>query len=182
MFLKIISDNLTNENLLKFNANWIDESMKKKNVCFAFSKILQEFVRSTLNMIIMMYVIYCCLQDDDETFKKSEIKTRNNILKFYRNLASFLYFLIKFSAELFNFDRRFSAIIKSFIFSAIDDAIVDYRLWNFSTIRMKLNQLLSRNTLKLFIKKIRANTLKIMFKFLKTIKTAKKLYFEINLF
>ena len=40
----------------------------------------------------------------------------------------------------------------------------------------------NRNTLKSFVKKIRANILKIMFKFLIIIKKAKKLCFEINLF
>ena len=48
--------------------------------------------------------------------------------------------------------------------------------------RMKLNQLFNQNTLKLFIKKIWTNTLKIMSEFLKIIKKAKKLYFKINSF
>ena len=78
--------------------------MKIKNVCFAFSKISLKFIKSTLNMIIMIYVVYRCLQNDDETFEKSEIEIRNNILKFYKNLASFLYFSIEFSAELFSFN------------------------------------------------------------------------------
>ena len=47
---------------------------------------------------------------------------------------------------------------------------------------MKLNQLFNRNTSKSFIKKIRANTLKTMSKFLKIIKKVKKLCFEINSF
>ena len=47
---------------------------------------------------------------------------------------------------------------------------------------MKLNQLFKRNTSRLFVKKIQTNTLKIMFEFLKMIKKAKKLYFEINSF
>ena len=102
--------------------------MKMKNVCFAFSKVSREFIESTLNMIIMMYVVYRCLQNDDETFEESEVEIRNDILKLYRDFASFLYLSIKFSAELFNFSRRFLATIKTSIFSAIDDVIVDYRL------------------------------------------------------
>ena len=42
--------------------------------------------------------------------------------------------------------------------------------------------MLNRNTSRSFVKKIRTNTLKTMFKFLKMIKKAKKLCFEINLF
>ena len=182
MLLKIIFDNLTKKNLLKFNANWIDESMKMKNVCFASSKVSKEFIESTLNMIIMMYIVYRCLQNDDEIFEKSKIETRNDILKFYKNLASSLYLSIEFSAELFSFNRRFLATIKTSIFSAIDDVIIDRWLWNFSTMRMKLNQLLNQNTSKLFVKKIWTNTLKIMSEFLKMIKKAKKLCFEINSF
>ena len=182
MLLKIIFDNLTKKNLLKFNANWIDESMKMKNVCFASSKVSREFIKSTLNMIIMMYVAYRCLQNDDETFEKSEIEIRNDVLKFYRNLASSSYFSIEFSAKLFSFSRRFLATIKTSIFFAIDDVIIDRRLWNFSTMRIKLNQLLNQNTSKSFVKKIRTNILKIMSEFLKMIKKAKKLCFEINSF
>ena len=156
--------------------------MKMKNVYFAFSKVSRKFIESTLNIIIMMYVVYRCLQNNDEIFKKSEIEIRNDILKFYRNFALFLYFSIEFSAELFNFNRRFLATIKISIFFAIDDVIVDRRLWNFSTMRMKLNQLLNRNTSRSFVKKIRANILKIMSEFLKMIKKAKKLCFEINSF
>ena len=48
--------------------------------------------------------------------------------------------------------------------------------------RMKLNQLFNRNTSRSFVKKIRANILKIMSEFLKMIKKAKKLCFEINSF
>ena len=55
-------------------------------------------------MIIMMYIVYRCLQNDDEILEKSEIETRDNILKFYKNFTSFLYFSIEFSAELFNFN------------------------------------------------------------------------------
>ena len=76
----------------------------------------------------MMYVAYRCLQDDDETFEESEVETRNDVSKFYKDLASFSYLSIEFSAELFNFNRRFFATIKTLIFSAIDDVIVDRRL------------------------------------------------------
>ena len=48
--------------------------------------------------------------------------------------------------------------------------------------RMKLNQLFSRNTSKFFIKKIKTNILKTMFEFLNTIKQIEKWCFEIKLF
>ena len=128
MFLKITFDNLTKKNFLKFDANWVDESMKMKNVYFASSKISRKFIKSSLNMIIMIYIVYRCLQDNDETFEESEIKIRNNILKLYKNLASFSYLSIKFSAELFNFNQRFLATIKKLIFFAIDNVIVNRRL------------------------------------------------------
>ena len=51
-----------------------------------------------------MYIIYRCLQNDDEIFKKSEVEIRNDILKLYKNLASLLYLSIEFNAELFNFN------------------------------------------------------------------------------
>ena len=79
-------------------------------------------------MIIMMYVVYRCLQNDNETFEELKVEIRNDILKLYRDLASFLYFSIEFSAELFNFNQRFLATIKTLIFSAIDDVIIDHRL------------------------------------------------------
>ena len=54
-------------------------------------------------MIIMMYIAYHCLQNDDETFEKLKVEIRNDISKLYRDFALFLYFLIEFSAELFSF-------------------------------------------------------------------------------
>ena len=54
-------------------------------------------------MIIMIYIAYRCLQNDDEIFEESEVEIRNDILKFYRDFASSLYFSIEFSAELFSF-------------------------------------------------------------------------------
>ena len=182
MFSKTIFNNLTKKNFLKFDANWVDELMKMKSVCFTFSKISRKFIKSSLNMIIMMYVVYRCLQNDDETFEKSKVEIQNDILKFYRNLASFSYFSIEFSAELFSFSQRFFATIKTSIFSAIDDVIVNRRLWNFSTMRMKLNQLFNRNISRSFVKKIWTNILKIMSEFLKIIKKVKKLCFQNNLF
>ena len=75
-----------------------------KNVCFAFSKVSRKFIKNTLNMIIMIYIVYRYLQDDDEILEKSKINIRDDISKFYKNLASSLYFSIEFSAELFNFN------------------------------------------------------------------------------
>ena len=99
-----------------------------KNVCFAFSKISQKVIKKSLNMIIMMYVAYRCLQNDDEIFEKSKVEIQNDILKLYKDLASFLYFSIEFSAELFNFSQRFFATIKTLIFFIIDDVIINRRL------------------------------------------------------
>ena len=92
------------KNLLKFNANWINESIKKKNVCFTFLKVSRKIIDDNLNMKIIMYVVYCCLQNDKKIFKKSETKIWNDISKFYKNLALSLYFSIEFNAKLFNFD------------------------------------------------------------------------------
>ena len=102
--------------------------MKMKDVCFAFSKVSRKFIESTLNMIIMMYVVYRCLQNDNEIFEESKIEIRDDILKLYKDFASFLYLSIEFSAKLFNFSRRFFATIKTSIFFAIDDVIVNRRL------------------------------------------------------
>ena len=72
--------------------------------------------------------------------------------------------------------------MKTSIFSAIEDAIINYRIWDFSTMWMKLNQLFSRNTSRFFIKKIKTNILKIMFKFLSAIKQVERWYFKIKSF
>ena len=139
VFLQIIFNNLMKKNFLKFDADWISESMKKKNICFAFSKISRKIIYNTLNMKMIIYVAYRCLQNNEKILKKLNVKTRNNILKFYKDLASPSYFSIKFNAKLFNFDRRFSTIMKTSTFSAIKNVIIDCRIWNFSMMRMKLN-------------------------------------------
>ena len=102
--------------------------MKIKNVCFAFSKVSREFIENRLNMIIMMYIVYRCLQNDDEILKKVKIKIRNDISKLYRDLVLFSYFSIEFNAKLFNFNRRFFTTIETSIFFAIDDVIVNRQL------------------------------------------------------
>ena len=170
MSLQIIFDNLTKKNLLKFDANWVNELMKKKNVCFMFSKISRRVIDDNLNIKIIVYVVYHCLQNDEKIFKKLKIKIWNDISKLYKNFVSSSYFSVEFNAKLFNFNRRFLTTMKASIFSAIENVIVDRRIWNSSTIRMKLNQLFNRNTLKLFIKKIKTNILKIMSEFLNAIK------------
>ena len=168
--LWIIFNNLTKKNFLKFDANWINESMKKKNICFASSKISRKIIDDNLNMKTIIYVVYYCLQNDEKTFKKSEIEIRNDISKLYKNFASSSYFLIEFNTKLFSFDQRFSTTMKTSIFFTIKNIIVDHQIWNFSTMRIKLNQLFNRNMSRFFIKKIKANILKIMFKFLNAIK------------
>ena len=145
---------MTKKNLLKFNANWINESMKKKNVCFAFSKVSRKVIDDNLNMKMIVYVVYHCLQNDEKIFKKSETETRDDISKLYKNLVSSSYLSIEFSAKLFNFNQHFLTTMKASIFSAIKNIIVNCQIWNFSTMRMKLNQLFNHNTSKLFIKKI----------------------------
>ena len=152
-------------------SQWINE---KKNIYFAFLKVSWRIIDDTLNIKTIMYVVYRCLQNDEKTFKKSKTKIWNDISKLYKDLASSSYFSIKFNAKLFNFDQCFSMTIKASIFFAIENAIVDRWIWNFSTMRMKLNQLFNRNISRSFIKKIKANILKIMFEFLNVIKQIKK--------
>ena len=172
--LQIIFNNLTKKNLLKFDADWISESMKKKNVCFAFLKVSRRMIGDNLNIKTIVYVIYRCLQNDEKTLEESKTRIRNDISKFYKDFASSLYFSVEFNAKLFNFNRRFSTTMKASIFSVIKNVIVDCRIWNFSAMQMKLNQLFNHNTLRFFIKKIKANILKIMFKFLNAIKQIEK--------
>ena len=102
--LQIISDNLTKKNLLKFNADWINESRKKKNVCFAFSKVSRKIIDDNLNIKMIMYVVYRCLQNNEKIFEKLKTKIRNNISKLYKDLVLSLYLSVKFSAKLFNFN------------------------------------------------------------------------------
>ena len=128
MFLQIISDNLIKKNLLKFNINWINKSIKNENVCFAFSKILRKIIDDILNMKMIIYVFYRYLQNNEKIFKKLKTRIRNDISKFYKNLASSLYLLIKFNAKLFNFNRHFLTTMKTSIFFAIKNAIVDRRI------------------------------------------------------
>ena len=182
MLLQITFNNLIKKNLLKFNADWVNELMKKKNVCFAFSKVSRKIIDDILNMKTIMYVIYHCLQNDEKTFKKLKTKIWDDISKLYKDFVSSSYFSIKFNAELFSFDRCFSITIKASIFFAIENAIIDRWIWNFSTMQMKLNQLFNRNTSRSFIKKIKTNILKIIFEFLNAIKQIKKWYFKIKSF
>ena len=82
------------------------ESMNrwKKNVCFAFSKVSRRIIDNSLNMKIIVYVVYRCLQNDEKIFEKSKIKIRNDIFKLYKNFVSLSYFSIKFSVDIFNFN------------------------------------------------------------------------------
>ena len=75
---------------------------------------------------MIIYVVYCYLQNDEKIFKKLKTEIRNDISKFYKNLVSSSYFSIKFNAKLFNFDRRFLTMMKALIFFAIENVIVDY--------------------------------------------------------
>ena len=79
-------------------------------------------------MKMIMYVVYRCLQNDEKIFEESKTEIRNDILKLYKDLALSSYFSIEFSAELFNFDRRFLTTMKALIFSAIENVIVDRRI------------------------------------------------------
>ena len=159
---------------MKFNADWISESIKKKNICFAFSKVSRKIIDDNLNMKTIVYIVYRYLQNDEKIFKKLKIKIRNDISKLYKNFISPSYLSVEFNAKLFNFDRRFLKTIKASFFFVIENVIVNHRIWNFSMMRMKLNQLFNRNTSKLFIKKIKTNILKIMSEFLNAIKQTEK--------
>ena len=170
------------KNFLKFDADWVNESMKKENVYFAFLKVSRRIIDDNLNIKMIVYIVYRCLQNDEKTFKKSKTKIRNDISKFYKDFVSSSYFSVEFNAKLFNFNQCFLMIMKASIFFAIENVIVDCQIWDFSTMRMKLNQLFNRNTLRLFIKKIRTNILKIMFEFLNAIKQVERWCFEIKLF
>ena len=75
-----------------------------------------------------MYVVYRYLQNDEKIFEKSEAEIRDDISKLYKDFASSSYFSIEFNAKLFNFDRRFSTTIKTSIFFAIENVIVDCRI------------------------------------------------------
>ena len=75
-----------------------------------------------------MYIIYCYLQNDEKTFKKSETEIRNDIFKFYKNFASSSYFSIEFSVDIFNFNRHLSTTMKALIFSAIENVIIDHQI------------------------------------------------------
>ena len=148
--------------------------MKKKNVCFAFSKVSRRIINDNLNMKMIIYVVYRCLQNDEKTFEKSKTEIWNDILKPYKDFASLLYLSIDFNTKLFNFARRFLMTMKASFFFAIKNVIVDCWIWNFLMMRIKLNQLFSCNTLRFFIKKIKTNILKIMFEFLNAVKQIKK--------
>ena len=62
------------KNFLKFDADWVNESMKKKNVYFTFSKVSRRIIDDNLNIKTIMYIIYHCLQNDEKTFEKSKTK------------------------------------------------------------------------------------------------------------
>ena len=99
--------------------------MKKKNVYFTFLKVSRRVIDDNLNMKMIIYVIYRCLQNDEKTFEKSETEIRDDISKFYKDFASSSYLSVEFNAKLFNFDQCFSMTIKASIFSAIENVIVD---------------------------------------------------------
>ena len=49
------------KNFLKFDADWINESIKKENICFAFLKVSRKIIDDILNMKTIVYVVYRCL-------------------------------------------------------------------------------------------------------------------------
>ena len=89
---------------------------------------MRRIIDGNFNMKTIVYVIYCCLQNDEKIFKESKTEIRNDISKFYKDFASLLYFSIKFNAKLFSFDRRFLMTMKMSIFFAIEDVIVDRQI------------------------------------------------------
>ena len=64
--------------------------MKKKNIYFTFSKISRKVIDDNLNIKIIVYIIYRCLQNDKKTFKKLKTKIWNDISKLYKDFASLL--------------------------------------------------------------------------------------------
>ena len=74
---------------------------------------------------MIMYIVYHCLQNNEKIFEKLKVRIRNDISKFYKDLALSSYLSIKFNAKLFNFDRRFSTTMKALIFFTIENAIID---------------------------------------------------------
>ena len=88
---------------LKFDADWINELIKKCLFC-VFKSFAKNYRRLFIIKIIM-YIVYCCLQNDKKIFEKLKIKIkiRNNILKFYKIFVSLSYFSLKFNVDIFNF-------------------------------------------------------------------------------
>ena len=78
--------------------------MKNENVCFAFLKVSRKIIDDILNIKTIVYVVYCCLQNDEKTFEELKTKTRDDILKFYKDFVSSSYLSVEFNAELFNFN------------------------------------------------------------------------------
>ena len=104
---------MTKKNFLKFNADWINELMKKKNVCFAFLKVSRRIIDGNLNIKTIMYVVYHCLQNDEKIFEKSKIEIQNNILKFYKEFRFVVIFfnwvqrkIIQFRLTFFDDDEN----------------------------------------------------------------------------
>ena len=102
--------------------------MKKKNVCFMFLKISRKVIDNTLNIKMIINIIYCCLQNDKKTFEKLKTKIRNDVLKFYKNFISSSYLSIEFNARLFNFNQCFLTTMKTLIFFIIEKVIVDHKV------------------------------------------------------
>ena len=69
-----------------------------------FLKVSRKIINNILNIKMIIYVVYRYLQNDEKIFKKLKIEIQNNILKFYKDFASLLYFSVKFNAKLFNFN------------------------------------------------------------------------------
>ena len=74
---------------------------------------------------MIIYVIYCYLQNDEKTFEELKTKIRNNISKLYKNFASSSYLLVEFNAKLFNFNQYFLTTMKTSIFFIIENIIVN---------------------------------------------------------
>ena len=91
-----------------------------------FLKVSRKVVDNSLNIKMIVYIVYRYLQNNEKTFKKLKIKIRNDILKFYKNFVLLLYLSIKFNANLFNFNQRFSTTIKTLIFFAIHNVIINH--------------------------------------------------------
>ena len=83
MSLQITSDNLTKKNLLKFNADWVNKSMKKKTFVLRFQKF-REKSSTTIwiwRRLCILFIIVCKMMKKLSKNQKQKFET------IYRNFT-----------------------------------------------------------------------------------------------